>query len=32
MIKEAVEDVRFSSDYKGGFDIVISVPEGEEIA
>lgn len=32
MIKEAVEDVRFSSDYKGGFDIVISVPKGEEIA
>jgi len=32
MIKEAVEDVQFSSDYKGGFDIVISVPEGEEIA
>jgi cobalt-precorrin-5B (C1)-methyltransferase len=32
MIKEAVEDVRFSSDYQGGFDVVISVPEGEEIA
>jgi cobalt-precorrin-5B (C1)-methyltransferase len=32
MIREAVEDVRFSSDYKGGFDIVISVPEGEQIA
>ncbi|MBE6528337.1 MAG: cobalamin biosynthesis protein CbiD [Thermoplasmata archaeon] len=32
MIKEAVEDVLFSSDYKGGFDIVISVPEGESIA
>ncbi len=32
MIKEAVEDVQFSSDYKGGFDIVISVPEGMEIA
>ena len=32
MIKEAVEDVLFSFDYKGGFDIVISVPEGESIA
>ena len=32
MIKEAVEDVRFGSDYKGGFDIIISVPEGMEIA
>ncbi|MBQ9689946.1 MAG: cobalamin biosynthesis protein CbiD, partial [Candidatus Methanomethylophilaceae archaeon] len=32
MIKEAVEDVRFGSDYKGGFDIMISVPEGMEIA
>ena len=32
MIKEAVEDVQFSSDYKGGFNIVISVPEGMEIA
>ena len=32
MITEAVEDVRFSSDYTGGFDIVISVPEGEKIA
>ncbi len=32
MIKEAIEDVRFSSDYDGGFDVVISVPEGEEIA
>ena len=32
MIKEAVEDVQFSSDYKGGFDVIISVPEGEEIA
>jgi len=32
MIKEAVEDVRFSSEYEGGFDIVISVPEGMEIA
>ena len=32
MIKEAVEDVRFNSDYQGGFDIEISVPEGMEIA
>ena len=32
MIKEAIEDIQFSSDYKGGFDVVISVPEGEEIA
>lgn len=32
MIKEAVEDVQFSSDYKGGFDVIISVPEGEKIA
>ncbi len=32
MIKEAVEDVMFSYGYNGGFDIVISVPEGEEIA
>jgi cobalt-precorrin-5B (C1)-methyltransferase len=32
MIKEAVEDVQFNSDYKGGFDIIISVPDGMEIA
>jgi len=32
MIKEAVEDVRFNTDYKGGFDVMISVPDGMEIA
>ena len=32
MIKEAVEDLMFSYGYNGGFDIEISVPEGEEIA
>ena len=32
MIRKAVEDIQSQNDYKGGFDIVISVPEGEEIA
>ena len=32
MIREAAEDARSGSGYTGGFDIVISVPEGAEIA
>ena len=32
MIKEALEDVASSLGYAGGFKVVISVPEGEEIA
>jgi len=32
MITEAVEDVSFSCGYTGGIEVIISVPEGEEIA
>ncbi len=32
MIKEALEDVAMSCGYSGGFDVTISVPDGENLA
>ena len=32
MIREALEDVSFAYGYGGGFSVIVSVPEGEEIS
>jgi len=32
MIKEALEDVKLATGYGGGFSVMITIPEGEEIA
>lgn len=32
MIKEALEDVKFTYNYNGGFDVTISIPDGKMLA
>ena len=32
MMRESLEDIALSFGYKGGFSVIVSVPEGEEIA